>query len=426
MHQTWHQVTSTHHCNSLHVLAAAWMCPEEETGDSTTFSSLPTHVQTEIFASAGACLTTCKASAALAQDARLTAEWLLQQHLPDPLGWAARHQLWEVCNQLLDTFGYQPMEQDLCTGLIHSGQYGKAALVRSLLQRSCQEQHPVCDVCCSVRHALISAAGGCHVDVVSLLVSHPSRTAQAVRYAVGEAVLNTVDTRRLEVLRILVSSCPDAGSPKLDGNPMQAAIMRGDIAAMEVLVQHGADVNGSKGSAWRSDASLCDPWPPLVVAVAHEQVGAVAWLLQHGISAEGSGLGWALKEAARIADPTFTRMLLSHSPIAAVIPSHGTSALLLAVYYGHVAVAEELLKAGVPTSTQAMQQAEGLNGEGFVLEWLKGSLSKDDPYEQLPAILQTAIQHGHMEFAQLLREAIDWRDALHRGTAATAAAPSSS
>jgi hypothetical protein len=105
---------------------------------SASFDSLPIHIQTLFFTAAGAPLTTCKASAALAKDARLTAEWLLQQHLPEPLGRAARHQLWDVCHQLLGTFGHQPTEQDLCSGLMHSGMYGKAALMSKLLQWACQ------------------------------------------------------------------------------------------------------------------------------------------------------------------------------------------------------------------------------------------------------------------------------------------------
>jgi hypothetical protein len=113
------------------------MCPVEEAGHSASFSSLPTHVQAQIFATAGACLTTCKASAALAQDARLIASWLLQKHPSQPLTRAARHQMWDVCTQLLDTFTYQPAEDDLCTALLYSGWHGGDALTSRLLQWSC-------------------------------------------------------------------------------------------------------------------------------------------------------------------------------------------------------------------------------------------------------------------------------------------------
>jgi hypothetical protein len=57
------------------------------------------------------------------------------------------------------------------------------------------------------------------------------------------------------VLRKLVSSRPDAGNPKLGGSPMLAAALDRNIPAMEVLVQHGADVNNDQGSPWHNSAS---------------------------------------------------------------------------------------------------------------------------------------------------------------------------
>jgi hypothetical protein len=190
---------------------------------------------------------------------------------------------------------------------------------------------------------------------------------------------------------------------------MAVAASCGNIAAMEVLVQHGADVNDSKGSAWRSDV-FSGEQSPLWMAVVHEQVAAVGWLLQQGVTAEGSGLSHALEMAARKEDPTLICMLLSYSPTQAIIPSWGPAALLRAVRFGLVAVAEELLKAGVPTTAQAIQHAEGLDGEDNVRKLLRNHLSKVEAYQQSPAILQAASQHGHMDFAQLLREAMDWRE----------------
>jgi hypothetical protein len=130
------------------------------------------------------------------------------------------------------------------------------------------------------------AVGAGRAGIVSLLLSHPSCTAQAVRDAVCEAV----SERQLEVLRMLVSSRPDAGSPRLRGSPMAEAALCGNIAAMEVLVQHGADVNGSRGSPWQCDEDSF-PWRcPIYNAVLHGQVAAVAWLLQH--LAKAAGWSW--------------------------------------------------------------------------------------------------------------------------------------
>jgi ankyrin repeat protein len=227
-------------------------------------------------------------------------------------------------------------------------------------------------------------------------------------------VCEAAHRKQLEVLRVLVSSRPDAGNPELRGSPLLTATMCGNIAAMEVLVQHGADVNGSKGHPWHSDEDCIPVWKrPLYVAIFHKKLAAVAWLLQQGITGERSGLGQALEQAARMADPTLMRMLLSYGPTQAVVPSFGPSALLVAVEFGHAAVAEELLKAGVPSTAQAIQSAPSLSGERDVRELLKEYVYDHQAYAQSPAILQAALQHGHMEFAQLLRDAMDWREAEH-------------
>jgi hypothetical protein len=194
---------------------------------------------------------------------------------------------------------------------------------------------------------------------------------------------------------------------------MTIATMWGDTAAMEVLVQHGADVNGSEGSPWQCDEDG-SPWKcPVYNAVRHGHTVTVAWLLQQGVTDEGRGLGLALKAATYKSDATLMRMLLSYSPTQAVIPRYGPSALLVAVELGHVAVAEELLKAGVPSSAQAIQHAMGLSSEEDVHKLLRNHFSRAEAYEQPPAILQAAIEHGHVEFAQLLKEAMDWREAEH-------------
>jgi hypothetical protein len=76
-----------------------------------------------------------------------------------------------------------------------------------------------------------------------------------------------------------------------------------------------------------------------------------------------------------------------------------------------MAVAEKLLRAGVPSTAEAIQHTEGLGSEDDVYGLLRECLSRSKSYEQTALLLQTAIQHGYEEFAQLLREAMDWREA---------------
>jgi ankyrin repeat protein len=182
---------------------------------------------------------------------------------------------------------------------------------------------------------------------------------------------------------------------------MLAAALDGNIPAMEVLVQHGADVNNNQGSPWRNSASS----DPLCIAACQGRVAVVSWLLQQGVTGEARGLGLALILAAEKADATVIRVLLSYHPTQAILPSYGPSALLHAVQYGRAAAAEELLNAGVPSTAQAFHLVPALQGEGGVRELLRKHLSKDEAYEQAPAIIAAASQHGHGEFAELLREA---------------------
>jgi hypothetical protein len=151
---------------------------------SITINHLPPHLQHLIFASAAAPLTTCKASAATASDASLTAQWLLVKH-QQPLLRAIKHELWDVCDKLLGTHQYTPATEELCYSLEEAAQKGSAKVVGSLLQWFCKEHHQHCDTCNSLEYALLNAARKVHVPVISLLAQHPAITAQRVRDTVS-------------------------------------------------------------------------------------------------------------------------------------------------------------------------------------------------------------------------------------------------
>jgi hypothetical protein len=125
------QPACKHACFSLPLM-------QPNTSDSTSTTSLqdlPPHLQHLIFASAAAPLTTCKASAAIAQDASLTAMWLVleKQH---PLHTAAQHQLWDVCLYLLYSNPwrqYRAGTRELQLTLYLSAEAGATAVVAALL-----------------------------------------------------------------------------------------------------------------------------------------------------------------------------------------------------------------------------------------------------------------------------------------------------
>jgi hypothetical protein len=110
---------------------------------TTAFQDLPPHLQHLIYASAAAPLTTCKVSAAVAQDASLTAAWLLTKH-QHPLQRAAQHRLWDVCGHLLSTLHCRPGGEELQETMVQSAGKGATAVVAALLQWCCKEHQEGC------------------------------------------------------------------------------------------------------------------------------------------------------------------------------------------------------------------------------------------------------------------------------------------
>jgi hypothetical protein len=220
------------------------MCLEEFDGScSTALQDLPPHLQHLIFASAAAPLTICKASAAVAQEASLIATWLLAKN-QHPLQTAVQIQLWDVCSNLFSMHQYIPDAKELRCCLIDSARKGATAVVATLLQWCWKQQHPVYDMRQDLLEALCLAASNGHVATCQLLLQQPCITAQGVRWAVRDAAA----AGQLDVMQLLMTSRPDAASPDLYGNPMCAAAERGNLEAMQLLLQHGADIDGGHGT----------------------------------------------------------------------------------------------------------------------------------------------------------------------------------
>jgi hypothetical protein len=196
-------------------------------GDScTSFQDLPTHIQGQLFASAGAPINTCKASADIAQDVTLAATWLLAKH-HTPLLQAAKHRLWDVCVQLLTTFDYQPCKDELQP----SAPDGSIMKLREQLcehrwSAACRTCPPPCNV------LTLAVRVGC-LSVCQLLVNHPSITALSIQGAICEAAL----IGEYRVLQLLISLRPDTCSPTLGVELMRDAAQEGHVGVMQLLQQ---------------------------------------------------------------------------------------------------------------------------------------------------------------------------------------------
>jgi hypothetical protein len=357
------------------------------------FSSLPLHLQSAIFAAAAAPLNTCKASAAAGQDASLVAMWLLGK-CAFPFLRAAKYQLWDVCTQLLDTYEYTFCKTEHFYALQEVARQGQTGLTSSLLQWSCA---PPCEECCltctAVRRALPAAAANGHVSVCRALVHHPAVTAEQLR----NALYTAAHKGQVEVMQFLMSSSsPDSSSPALKGSPMCLAAYAGHIEAMKMLVQHGASAHNLPGEKWSSGD---DYRHPVVYAAWQGHAEAVRWLLDQGTSA--GHLGEALRAAAGGGHTDVTRLLLNQGLNISMV---GPPAFIAAMEGGKVDTAVLLLEAGSPTDRDTLMTIANLGAAERVAEWVGAAVGRMGT-DQSAALLQAAVRFGHIDFAEMLKEA---------------------
>jgi hypothetical protein len=361
-----------------------------ETSDpssATVYHDLPQHLQHLIFASAAAPLDTCKASAAIAQDASLVATWLLAQN-QQPLLTAVGHNMWDVCGHLFSTHQYVPDTEELQDALVQSARSGATAVVATLLQWCCKEHS---DVCRAVKDALEGAASNGHVAACDLLAQHPCITIQAVRSAVCKAA----GKGRLDVLQMLMRSYPDAASPGLWGYPMTEAAVSGQVQAMQLLVQHGADIHGTTATPWTSHVMMS--LPPLHHAAFYNHIPAVQWLLQRGADVRQLALATQLGNLSTVRllqesgrDISTWGGIAFEAAIAGAIKDRDNVEVLL-----------QLLSLSPPDYFLPVPHPDNVRSAQFVR--VVNNYLEEIQHQQAVRLLQAAVQHGHTGFAQMLQ-----------------------
>jgi ankyrin repeat protein len=238
---------------------------------------------------------------------------------------------------------------------------------------------------------MMCAAHANQLEVFNMLVNHPSITADRARYCVNDAAARGL----VNMLSLLMSSRPDAGDPQESRRspPMMVAAYVGNIRVMDVLLQHGADVNDTEGSPWSSWDGAGNP---LEAAVRGMQPAAIKWLLKRGADA-----GPALRTAAQRDMVNILQLMVEHG---ADIKVHGPSALIKAMSAPALKAALCLLKLGTPTDTHAFLQALGLQQASEYEGWLKQCLTGYNS-EQSGLLYNAATEHGHHEFGEMLAKA---------------------
>jgi hypothetical protein len=376
----------------------------------THFSDTPPDIQALVFALAGASLTTCSASAAISKDARLVATWLCIRK-EEPLKPAVKYHLWEVCMHLLLVKEcwreYWVLEWALELGAKH----GAEQLVATLLQhkpghfvrpRPGRRWYDSAPASWPLRQALWLASYNGRTPVVSLLLEHPDMT----DYGVRTAICHASSQGRLDMLRVLISGRPGASRPDCFDNPLRWAVEKGQVQVMQLLVQHGADVNNTAGTPWSFCSNPAHP-PLLVCALAARQSAAFEWLLANGASQ--AHIGQALAAVARYCLTHMMRYLLSK---LVDVAENALPALREAVIYNNPGSLKLLLAAGLPFDSQTLLIAAGQpqpnrrprqsRPNKKIMQLLLLHWAGQIPHADLQAAAEVAATHRHYKQARLL------------------------
>jgi ankyrin repeat protein len=240
--------------------------------------------------------------------------------------------------------------------------------------------------------ALEDAARNGHVAVCDLLAQHPCMSAQAVRSAVCKAAAKG----EIEVMQLLMSKCPDAASQHLRGSPMYEAVTRGQIQAIQLLIQHGADIDGKDGTPWtlQNTVSL----PPLGLAAYGDQIPAVQWMLQHGADAKplAQTTLWGNLSAVRLLQES-GRDISTWGRVA-----FDAAILEATSKRDNVEVVLQLLSLSPPDYFLSVPHPDNARRDQLVRRF-KNYLEQIQ-HQKAVRLLQAAVRHGHTGFVQLLQQ----------------------
>jgi hypothetical protein len=237
------------------------------------------------------------------------------------------------------------------------------------------------------------AASNSHLEVCTRILELPAITAQQVRWAVCAAA----GCGQLDVLQLLLSKRPDASSPNLKESPLFFAAKSGDTDALQLLFEHGADVNSRKGWPW-SAISMRTEHSAYYAAVLHGHPQVLTWLCEHGAHVP---FDFCLAVAAARRDGLeLIRCLLRCGADASI---DGTEAVHNAIFYHRPAALQLLLEAGARIDNKALEAY--LQQPFMDIHTLLPYLSPGIKPELLSECLTAAVKGGNVEAVRMLLEA---------------------
>lgn len=294
------------------------------------------------------------------------------------------------------------------TPLQMAASIGAADLVRCLLDAKADVNASPVGTCGST--ALRTAVDRHHIDIVKLLLSNGANPNQFSNCVEHGALLGAVRRWAIndEIIQILVDHGADVNANH--GRALQVAAARGSVQTVQVLLAAGADINAP---ALRRNGKTT-----LQGAVLRGNIDLVKTLLDAGadINAPPSP-EWgetAIQAAAGSGDVRMVQFLLSHgadvnSPAS---KSYGATALQKAAIGGHLRIALVLLKMGAdvnaaPAPIGGRTALEGAAEHGR-LDLVYLLLQNDSDPETIETRCKRAAKlasfSGHLILAKLLRE----------------------
>jgi ankyrin repeat protein len=182
------------------------------------------------------------------------------------------------------------------------------------------------------------------IESVSQVVIHKSKEIVGL---LGQSrdIMDLVEQNRLELVKRLIENGVNINKTAADGYaPLDAAILNGNTAMVQLLVDSGADVTSPRRGC-----------APLNLAARQKRVDIIRLLVNAGADTEALWEGkTALMIATINADVETVQVLLTlGADIEARQEREETTPLMLAVEYGHADVAEILIDAGADVDATA-------------------------------------------------------------------------
>jgi ankyrin repeat protein len=161
-----------------------------------------------------------------------------------------------------------------------------------------------------------------------------------------ETKVNVIGGEKMETIKRLFEAKRSADAEAVTGQPLMAAVQRGDVEAVKVLIREGADVN----AVYPRVDSFLDGNTPLLVAARDGHQDIVAELLAAG--ADVRVVDWVFKgspihKATYNGNPSILAMLIAHPDIDINVqgPINGYTPLHDALWHGFTECASMLLDA---------------------------------------------------------------------------------